>query len=142
MDSAALEAAGWRPLAVDGYSGTVGPVWTRGRKGETEVGMIVEPRHSNVHIGTLHGGALATFADIALGLHVVQLLGEPRCATLQLQMQYISTAKIGEFVRCKPEVLRAGKQLIFVRGVISADDRAIAHADAIWKIFEARAKPG
>ena len=135
-----LKSGGWTALDFDGFSRHLSPVWTRKHEGQREVGFLVEAHHANNHMGTLHGGALMTLADIALGYGVVEALGASNCATAQLQIQFVSVARIGEFVICRPELIRKSPQLVFMRGLVSVGDKIIASADGIWKVMEPRAK--
>jgi uncharacterized protein (TIGR00369 family) len=134
-----LLAAGWERLDVGGFTGHVGPFWRRHEEGQRIIGLIVEDRHCNLHLGTVHGGVVMTFADIALGSGVSYALGHNRCATASLQTQFVAVARVGQFLTCKAEVIRTSKQLVFVRGLIVADDRIIANADGIWKVMEEKA---
>jgi uncharacterized protein (TIGR00369 family) len=136
MDADQLKADGWTPLDADGFSAHLAPYWVRGGNTAPEIGFIVEQRHSNTHMGSLHGGALMTFADLGLGYGASRVLGGSNCSTAQLQIQFVAVAKVGEFVSCKPEVVRQTTRLIFVRGLFKAGDRTIASGDGIWKVFE------
>lgn len=132
-----LLADGWERVEVGGFTGHVGPFWIRrGDDGLRTLGLIVEPQHCNLHLGTIHGGVVMTFADIGLGCGVSDALGHNRCATASLQTQFVAVARIGQLVTCKAEVIRVSKQLVFVRGLIVADDRIIANADGIWKVMD------
>ena len=138
MDNQALADAGWTTINTDGFSGAVGTLWTRGTGSELIVGFVADDRHTNHHAGTVHGGALMTFADIALGFSVVKALGAPICATAQLQMQFIAAGRTGELITCRPEIIRRTSQLVFVRGLINAGEKTIASADGIWKVLAPR----
>ncbi len=136
MDADQLKAEGWTAFGAEGFSSYLAPYWVRGGNSEPEIGFIVDSRHANIHMGSLHGGALMTFADLGLGYGVGRALGGSNCSTAQLQLQFVAVAKIGEFVSCKPEIVRQTTRLIFVRGLIRAGERTIASADGIWKVFE------
>jgi uncharacterized protein (TIGR00369 family) len=138
MDAESLKAAGWNSFKGRGFTNLAGPFWARGKGAEREVGLLVEERHSNDHMGILHGGALMTFADIALGWGAAEALNGASCVTAQLQIHFVSGAKVGEFVSCKPEVVRRTSHLVFVRGLIKAGDKTLASADGIWKALEDR----
>ncbi|MGO8711808.1 MAG: hotdog domain-containing protein [Rhizomicrobium sp.] len=47
-----------------------------------------------------------TFADIALGYGAANVLGRLRCVTAQLQLQFVASPQIGDFITCRPEVVR------------------------------------
>jgi acyl-coenzyme A thioesterase PaaI-like protein len=136
MDPATLQANGWTELNTSGFSEPFGPFWMRGTGEECEIGFTVGSRHTNTHMNTVHGGMLMTFADICLGYRVVLALGGRYCATAQLQLQFVSVAEIGEFVSCRPELIRRSSQLVFMRGLICADEKVVASADGIWKVLK------
>ena len=127
-----LIAAGWRCNPGRGFNLAAGPFWVRGEGGELEIGLLVEERHTN-NAGRLHGGALMSFADISLGYGAAQALGHKHCVTAQMNLQFVSGARVGEFIACRPQLVRRSSQLVFVRGLILAADRTIASADGIWK---------
>ncbi|MDR3417267.1 MAG: PaaI family thioesterase [Nevskia sp.] len=137
IDPQALEAAGWRSKAGQGFNVAVGPFWMRGRDAEREVGLIVREQHTN-NAGRMHGGALMTFADISLGSGAGDALGHKYCVTAQMNVQFVSGAHVGEFVVCRPELVRRSAQLVFMRGLITVADRAIASAEGIWKELQAK----
>jgi uncharacterized protein (TIGR00369 family) len=138
MDAEVLKAAGWRCFDGSGFTGQAGPWWVRGAAGSREIGLLVERRHGNEHMGSLHGGALMTFADISMGYAAADALGGTRCVTAQLQVHFVAPAKVGEFVQCRPEVVRRGAQLVFMRGLAVVGERTVASFDGIWKALEAR----
>jgi acyl-coenzyme A thioesterase PaaI-like protein len=137
MDPASLKAAGWAPIEADGFAMLAGPFWWRGTAGAHEHGFVVAPHHGN-HIETVHGGVLMTLADNCLGHAVVDVLGGAHCATVQLQIHFIAVARMGEFVTCRPEIIRRSAPLVFMRGLISTGERIVASADGIWKVLEPR----
>lgn len=131
-----LQAAGWQPNELGGFTAHVCPLWSRRDDKGIEVGFVVEERHCNNHIGTLHGGAVMTFADIGLGWAVSTAIGHNMCVTVSLQAQFVSVARVGEFVTCKAELIRSTKQLVFVRGLIMTGDRIVASAEGVWKVMD------
>jgi acyl-coenzyme A thioesterase PaaI-like protein len=140
MDTESLKSAGWTAFQGRNFTGLAGPYWARGKGAEREIGLLVEERHCNDHMGILHGGALMTFADIALGWGASEALGGTGCVTAQLQIYFVAGAKVGEFVSCKSELVRRTSHLVFVRGLIKVGDKTVASADGIWKQLEARAE--
>lgn len=133
-----LKAEGWASVELGGFSGVAGPFWMRTDNGRRSLGLFIEDRHCNNHLGTVHGGLVMTFADMGLGVAVSDALGHNRCATISMQTQFISVARVGEFITCKAEIIRATKQIVFVRGFILADERIVASADGMWKVMEPR----
>jgi uncharacterized protein (TIGR00369 family) len=137
MDAELLKADGWQPTSGGrGFTATAGPYWMRGDSGTREIGFIAEARHSNQNPGIVHGGVLMTFADICLGWSATDALGHKHCVTAELKLHFVSSGKVGEFITCRAEVVRAASSLVFMRGLIRADERTVAAADGIWKVLE------
>ena len=132
-----LKADGWRCIDVGGFTGLAGPFWLRDKDGERTMGLQVQEHHTNNHMGTLHGGVVMTFADIALGSGVANVLGDQRynSVTLSLQTQFVSIARIGDFITCTPEIVRQSKQIVFVRGLIKTGEKTIASVEGLWKLL-------
>jgi acyl-coenzyme A thioesterase PaaI-like protein len=133
VTDAELEAAGWRKLPTRHFSAAIGAAWMRGEPGEREVGLITSPAIANDHMGIVHGGALMTFADIALGLAAAEALGGTGMATAQLQFHFTAAAPIGALLIARPEVVRKTSQLVFVRGLFEAGGKTVGMADAMFK---------
>ncbi len=133
-----LTEQGWKSIEAGGFTGVVGPFWIKNDGDAIAAGLIIEERHCNNHIGTVHGGVVMTFADIGLGCGVSNIMGEKRfgCVTTSLNTQFISVARIGEFIYCEPEIIRKSRQLIFVRGLIKTGDKVIASCEGIWKLMD------
>ena len=136
MDAATLKADGWRWIDAHGFSSVVGSIWLTGSGEDLLVGMLSEHRHANENMGTVHGGVLMTFADIAFGCAVAEAIGGVHCATVQLQVQFVAGPTVGDFITCRPEVVRRTKVLVFLRGLITAEERVVASADAMFRVFE------
>jgi len=100
------------------------------------IGLTASAALANENLGIVHGGALLTFADIALGIVVAEALGAANCATAQLQYQFVAAARAGNFITCEPEIVRQTSQMVFVRGLVKADGRTVGSADAIFKVLE------
>ena len=136
MDEETLLAEGWRRLPAVRYTAAVGPTWVKNIDGRPTVGLQAQEHLGNDNLGIVHGGALMTFADIALGYGVGQVNeGRGNFVTVQLQFNFVAAAHVGQFITCQPEVVRKTSQLIFVRGLFEADGRTIASADGIFKLF-------
>jgi acyl-coenzyme A thioesterase PaaI-like protein len=136
VTDAELEAVGWHKLPTRHFSASIGAAWVRGEKGAREVGLITSPGIANDHMGIVHGGALMTFADIALGLAAAEALGGASMATAQLQFHFTAAAPIGVLLVCKPELVRQTSQLLFVRGLFEAAGKTVGMADAMFKVLD------
>lgn len=130
-------AAGWVKLPTQQFSTAIGPTWLRGEEGAREIGLFTTPEIANDYRGMVHGGALMTFADLALGVVAGEAIGRAPMATAQLQFHFTAAAPIGVLLTCKPELIRRTSQLLFARGLFEADGRTVGMADAMFKVLDA-----
>lgn len=83
----------------------------------------VEKKHLNGG-GTVHGGCLMTFGDFALfsiAADYIDYYG----VTVAFTSEFLATAKEGQLMEAQGEVLKAGRSIIFVRGLITADSAPV-----------------
>lgn len=131
-----LARDGWVVHSDEGFIEHVGPLWELRNAGSTRFGFIADRRHANL-LGVVQGGMLMTFADRALGLQAWEAADGVPCVTIQFDMQFLSSLRIGEFVELCPEVVRRTTTLVFLRGMLMAGSRSIAAASGIWKRLSA-----
>jgi uncharacterized protein (TIGR00369 family) len=112
------------------------------RKGGTsiEIGFHATSAHCNSR-GFVHGGVMAALADNALGLSVGEAIrgqgGEAPngLVTVSLTMDYLATARMGQWVAVTPRVLKTGRSLGFADAIVSADDTPVARASASFRVM-------
>ncbi|HMQ53853.1 MAG TPA: PaaI family thioesterase [Anaerolineae bacterium] len=109
--------------------------WLRGIVREVEAGkltvdFLVREEMTNP-IGGLHGGAVAAMLDEALGTAVFSL-GTPHFyATVNLCIDFLGTAQLGETVTVQTEVVRQGSNIVNVEGrVYNATGKLLTKASA------------
>ncbi len=128
---------GFKPRKFgDGFIGANGPLYTRLHEGRLQVGFLVEERHCNP-MGICHGGMLATLADMVCPItaHFTCEAAKNRfLPTISLQIDYIASARLGVWVQAEAEVLRATRSMVFVQGLIKAEETVLARVSGIFKI--------
>lgn len=127
-------AAGWAPYSEPGMTELVGPLWHRSDGELPRLGFIAGEKHGNRR-GIAHGGMLLMLADHALGMAASQSQGRQPQATIQLNVQFVSSAEVGDFVEVDPEVVRRTRSLVFMQGVMRVNTRTVATVTGIWKII-------
>ena len=100
----------------------IGPLYGRGKGADLVVGLRVEPKHCNAR-GTIHGGILATLADVAIG-----------AVTANLSLDYAGTAKIGDWVDSRVDIHKRGTRLAFGNCYLCVGEERIARASAVFLI--------
>ncbi len=130
-----LKAAGWTLVETSGFLHLVGPLWERLLKGEHEYALVTEDKHHNRR-GRVQGGLLMTFADRSCGMTARYVSGRPTLATVQMDVQFIDSGKIGETLISKPRVVRVTRTLIFMTTEVTANERCIVTASGVFKILK------
>lgn len=71
--------------------------------------MTVDPGYSNTR-GTAHGGLIAAFVDTVMGYAGITL--DLMLVTLEMNINYFLSVKVGERVTAESEVLHAGRKTV------------------------------
>jgi acyl-coenzyme A thioesterase PaaI-like protein len=130
-----LKASGWTLVETSGFLHLVGPLWERLLNGEHEYALVAEDKHHNRR-GRVQGGLLMTFADRSCGMTARYVSGRPTLATVQMDVQFIDSGKIGETLISKPRVVRVTHSLIFMTTEVTANERCIVTASGVFKILK------
>lgn len=117
------------------FGGGVGPFYHRKWDGPPGIGFFADAWHANLQ-GMVHGGMLLTLADNALFDAAFRALGPMRAVTVSLQSDFLGPAEVGKFVEAAGEVTRAGKRMVFVRGMITAEEAPVMSFSGILKRFD------
>ena len=103
----------------DPYEDLSGPFYMRDEgDGSRRSAFRVETKHLNGS-GNLHGGCLMTFADFSLFMIAHETLREVDSVTVSLNGEFVGPSRVGDLVECAGEVVRAGRSMVFIRGMIT-----------------------
>ena len=97
--------------------------WLNGKlldiqEGSMQVEYVVREDMSNP-MRVLHGGIAATILDDIVGTMVFALGRDFAYTSVNLNCDFLNAAKTGEVVTANASVIRAGKNIIHVEGVIT-----------------------
>jgi uncharacterized protein (TIGR00369 family) len=133
--AARMKSDGWAMVEATGFIQLVGPIWERLVGGNYEYALPTEDKHHNRR-GLVQGGVLMTFADRTSGMTARFVTGKQTMATVQLDVHFVESGKIGEMLISRPRVVRATRSLIFVTTEVSVEKRCIAMANGVFKILK------
>jgi len=119
---------------IDPFELHVGPVFETGTVGSKRFAFRVDERHVNAR-GVVHGGMMMTFADAALGQAVWDFTDRVPSVTMNMQMQFIDGARLGDLVEVQPELVRKTRALVFMRGDFTANGRTLMTISSVWKLL-------
>lgn len=120
------------PVGKDSnFSRLLGIRILRAENGEAELRMAMQEQMLNLH-GRMHGGALYSLIDTALGQASHSMFGgEAGSMTLECKVNYIRGVEAGEVV-CHARVLNAGRKVHVLEARVEQGDKLIATAQATF----------
>jgi acyl-coenzyme A thioesterase 13 len=138
--TAAIESvsvpSGYGPLfRTSQFLDATGPYFCKRTDGDFFVGLRILSKHLN-SVGSVHGGLLATLADVSLG-YATALSRDPhlQLTTANLSLDFVRAAKCGDWVESRVSILKTGNRLAFANAVILANDVPVASARAVFMVL-------
>ena len=112
----------------------LGPAYCRGDGLQLEIGLRADNRHANGR-GTVHGGVLATLADIGMG-YAMALSSEPPVPlmTASLTVDCLGAVQVGEWMVVRLEHHRRGWRMAFARVRLQVGEKVVARANAVFAV--------
>ena len=126
----------WEP--VDSFEELAGPFYCQPDGAGIVCGFRPGDKNRNGG-GNVHGGALMTFADYALFMIAGGMDTAFHGVTVTMNSEFVGAAQAGKVLLARGEVTRAGGSLVFVRGMISDEGRAVLTFSATLKRLKPRA---
>lgn len=114
------------------------PIFSRNTDEAVQIGLLAGPAHANSR-GFVHGALITALADNAMGLSCgLKREGISGFVTVGLSVDFLSTARLGQWLEIRPSVLKVGRSLSFCTATIHADDKICARADATFSAVKAK----
>ncbi|MGB3625227.1 MAG: PaaI family thioesterase [Henriciella sp.] len=117
------EFAGWSTWPTEPFEyETAGPFYFRVDEKGPVAAFRAQRKHMNAG-GVVHGGCLMAFADYSLFAIAHQEIEDEYGVTVAFNSEFLSGPPEGAYIEARGEVLRAGRSIIFVRGLITGDGK-------------------
>ena len=116
-----------------GFVGLIGPFYSRLTADGVEIAVQCQDKHRN-RIGVVHGGLLMTFADRALVVGAQSSGGVVVGVTVQMDVQFIAAARIGDVVVARPTLAPGTRPLQFLRADLTVGSTVVARASGIFTL--------
>ena len=115
------------------------PIYHRKTPDAVILGVRLAEPHTNSR-GIAHGGFITAMADNAMGLScgMKRDAGITRLITASLGVDFIASARIGQWVAFEPEIIKLGNSLSFVQCFVTADGARIARANGTFTVVTKR----
>ena len=127
---------GFEPLfRTSPFVDLLGPLYSRRRAADFAVGLFAQAKHCNAR-GSVHGGVMATLADIALGYGISYANDPPlSLVTASLTLDFAGSAKRGDRLEARVDVQKTGSRLAFANCYIWAADQRVVRASATFAVM-------
>lgn len=124
---------GWENwIGKDHFEDLCGPMYYKKMDGQYVSRVMLEEKHMNGQ-GNVHGGVLMTFADYALFVIAREQLMEVGAVTVSFTSEFIGPANIGDLLEAKGEVIHETGRMLFVRGLITTEDRTLLSFSGVMR---------
>lgn len=115
------------------------PLYSKRTADAVIIGLWLAEPHTNSR-GMVHGGLIATLADNAMGLSCGVKLGNgSRLVTISLGVDFVGSAKPGQWLEVGTNFVRTGSTICFAQSLITADGAPCARANATFRVITAAA---
>ncbi len=126
---------GFEPCRLkDNFSELVGVFYQKGPLADAVYGMVLDQRHGNLN-GVVHGGALFTFADTFMGMHL-EVNSKRLTATISLNVDFASGIAADGWVEGRARLVRQARTIAFLQGEISHGNKVLMTANGVWRVFD------
>jgi uncharacterized protein (TIGR00369 family) len=110
------------------------PIWRRDTDTAVILAVRAGPAHTNSR-GFVHGGLITALADNAMGLSCAKQLGDGgRLVTVNLTVDFLGVAQVGQWLSVETGFVRLGGSLAFTQAFVTADGEPCARANAVFKL--------
>ncbi len=115
------------------------PLYARLLPEAVYIGFRAAAPHTNSR-HFVHGGLISALADNAMGLSCGLGLREASgLVTVNLTMDFVASAALGQWVEVRPHVTRLGGSLAFATVAVFADAQICASGSAVFRVLGPRA---
>lgn len=125
------------PASTGGFNLFAGPFYRLKDDGDVRrFAFIAGDKHMN-SVGSVHGGLLMTFADIAMSRTSRLATGAHSCSTVSLNCDFASAGRLGDLIEIRVRMTRQTRTLAFLSSETSANGKVLMVASGLWRILRA-----
>ena len=111
------------------------PLYSRKTDDAVILGLVADTAHTNSR-GLVHGGLISALADNAMGLSSSHRLGgEASLVTVNLTLDFLGSAQIGQWLEFTTAFVKNGGTLSFAQAFVTADGQPCARANGVFKVM-------
>jgi len=128
-----------RHTRKSGFTDPWEPIYHRSHDNGISLGLRAGDPHANSR-GFVHGGLLSALCDNAMGLSCLPHLQDSALpalkglVTVNLSLDFLGSARVGQWLEFRADVTRAGRSLSFASATVLADGQPCARATGVFKV--------
>ena len=112
------------------------PIYSKQTPDAIVLGLRLARPHTNAR-GFAHGGLIAALTDKAMGHSCGRKMhGANSLVTVNMSIDFISSAQIGQWLTVETDVIKTGSTLCFAQCLVSADGIPIARANGTFRVLK------
>jgi uncharacterized protein (TIGR00369 family) len=112
------------------------PIYSKETPDAIILGLRLARPHTNAR-GFAHGGLIAALTDKAMGHSCGRKMrGTNSLVTVNMSIDFISSAQIGQWLTVETDVIKTGSTLCFAQCFVSADGVTIARANGTFRVVK------
>jgi uncharacterized protein (TIGR00369 family) len=116
----------FEPLTASPFTERIGPLYISRRESAPVLGLVVDAHHLN-RAGRVHGGLLATVADVAVSRAAWDHVPDgATITTADLHIAYLGNVNAGAWVEAWPSIDRVGRAVVHASCLVEADGEPLA----------------
>ena len=122
-----------------GFTAPWEPIYHRPHDNGISLGVHAREAHANSR-GFVHGGLLSALCDNAMGLSCLPHLEDSTLpplkglVTVNLNLDFLGSARVGQWLEFRAAVTRTGRSLSFAGATVLADGQPCARATGVFKV--------
>jgi uncharacterized protein (TIGR00369 family) len=110
------------------------PIYSKQTPEAIVLGLRLATPHTNAR-GFVHGGLIAALTDKAMGHSCGhKMRGAHSLVTVSLSIDFISSARIGQWLTVETDVIKTGRTICFAQCFVKADGIAVARASGAFRV--------
>jgi uncharacterized protein (TIGR00369 family) len=112
------------------------PIYWKETEDAIILGLWSDKPHTNAR-GFVHGGLIAALTDKAMGHSCGhKLRGAHSLVTVSMAVDFIGSARTGQWLTVETDVIKTGKTLCFAQCTVKADGDIVARANATFRVVK------
>jgi uncharacterized protein (TIGR00369 family) len=124
--------AGWQTWVGSPFETLIGPFYTRADEVGTLTCAFLPLDKNTNYVGSLHGGAIVTFADAAAS-GLAHMAADGPTVTVAFNCEFLGAGVAGAPIYGTGRVARETKSMVFVQGQLDQNEQAILAFSSVAK---------